>query len=424
MLVPHETHIKPLVLLLASLLNFGGCYCYDNPSALKSQLTQHFSGSNLLYSVYSVPNMVLPLFGGVLTDKFGPRYVLVATTSLMLLAFANGVILSVMRLGTTVNNHVSPKVAQVSSVSTAVWVGAGVCAVSVVASLLLLPIDARAEQQIHDDVLTDQENDQELQVKANLGLRDAATFRHSFQSTAVPPSTTHCPPSPPFAFPLPQLSSTCRATNQFNCSKLPPYVDETAINCDEVGWRDGPFTHSYCTAKFHAQAQAAIPLTFAPLLMAVLAPLFGYFIDHVGCRAVLATATMAALAIAHALLGFTTVTPFVPLALQAMAVCLFLSALWPANFGLAVVPMVVVVEFNAMHKYIPFVHELFVGFSVLGVVIGGVLVGVDVRSGGALHAASMRVYAPPQVRPQLDKVPLLHLPKPVKGYGTSSVAVS
>ncbi|ETV85102.1 hypothetical protein H257_02960 [Aphanomyces astaci] len=238
MLVPHETHIKPLVLLLTSLLNFGGCYCYDNPSALKSQLTQHFSGSvskedfemyfNLLYSVYSVPNMVLPLFGGVLTDKFGPRYVLVATTSLMLLgqivfatgnslqnlpimlggrvifglggetvsvaqsallavwfpaselAFANGVILSVMRLGTTVNNHVSPKVAQASSVSTAVWVGAGVCAVSVMASLLLLPIDARAEQQIHDDVLTDQENDQELQVKANLGLRDAATFSVSF----------------------------------------------------------------------------------------------------------------------------------------------------------------------------------------------------------------------------------------------------
>lgn len=27
-----------------------------------------------MYSVYSLPNMILPLFGGILTDKYGDRF--------------------------------------------------------------------------------------------------------------------------------------------------------------------------------------------------------------------------------------------------------------------------------------------------------------------------------------------------------------
>ena len=56
----------------------GSYFCYDNPAPLKSDLEAppfnltdpQWSG---LYSIYSFPNMVLPLFGGIFIDKIGIR---------------------------------------------------------------------------------------------------------------------------------------------------------------------------------------------------------------------------------------------------------------------------------------------------------------------------------------------------------------
>ncbi|ETW06154.1 hypothetical protein H310_03737 [Aphanomyces invadans] len=438
-----DKHIKPAVLVLVGFLSFGGCYCYDNPSALKSQLTQHFSGSvaqsdfemyfNLLYSVYSVPNIVLPLFGGILADKFGPRYVLVSTTTLVFLGqvvfaignsfqhlpvmligrvifglggetvsvaqsallalwfpaseliFAKGIILSVMRLATTTNNQLSPTIAEAYTVSTAVWVGAAVCLLSVMASLLLVPIDATAEQQIWlGPIKKTSTSCKSRPISASpMPPRLGAAARHVFTADGrirswsfwliavlyvllysvmgpftniasgiymerdyfrAPPVecqrcgvgallndgrcipaassaaaslsiSSACPPSPPFAYPLPALSASYRPWNpvdQFNSSKAPPYMDESSINCDDVAWKEGSFTKAYCDAKFHAEVLAAAPLSLPSLVMALLAPVSGYFIDHIGCRAIIATATMATLAMAQALLGFPVVSPFVP----------------------------------------------------------------------------------------------------------------
>ena len=56
-----------------------GCYfCLDNPAPLKHALQQapfNLSDSQWsgLYSIYSFPNMVLPLFGGILIDRIGIR---------------------------------------------------------------------------------------------------------------------------------------------------------------------------------------------------------------------------------------------------------------------------------------------------------------------------------------------------------------
>ncbi len=66
----------------------GNYYCYDNPSALSSQLKQYFADTKyggdhwqtyfaLLYSVYSFPNIVLPFFGGYLVDYIGVRVMLI-----------------------------------------------------------------------------------------------------------------------------------------------------------------------------------------------------------------------------------------------------------------------------------------------------------------------------------------------------------
>ena len=53
-------------------------FCFDNPAPLKSRLTAspfNFTPTqfNALYSIYSLPNMILPLVGGIAMDKLGVR---------------------------------------------------------------------------------------------------------------------------------------------------------------------------------------------------------------------------------------------------------------------------------------------------------------------------------------------------------------
>jgi hypothetical protein len=51
-------------------------FCYDNPNSLSDKISASMTfGSdskyNMLYSVYSYPNILLPIFGGLLVDKMG-----------------------------------------------------------------------------------------------------------------------------------------------------------------------------------------------------------------------------------------------------------------------------------------------------------------------------------------------------------------
>ena len=71
----------------------GSYYCYDNPAALINQLQSRFRGTvvaanfdydfQLLYSVYSLPNIALPLLGGVLVDRAGVRFSLLLFSTLI-----------------------------------------------------------------------------------------------------------------------------------------------------------------------------------------------------------------------------------------------------------------------------------------------------------------------------------------------------
>mmetsp|Transcript_34569 Transcript_34569/g.54072 ORF Transcript_34569/g.54072 Transcript_34569/m.54072 type:complete len:475 (+) Transcript_34569:39-1463(+) len=71
---PATTSFKLAVLLGACFLTFGSYYCYDIVGALSTTLLNPFYGINntqesFLYAVYSLPNTVLPFFGGLLVDK-------------------------------------------------------------------------------------------------------------------------------------------------------------------------------------------------------------------------------------------------------------------------------------------------------------------------------------------------------------------
>ncbi len=160
--------------------------------------TPYETDFNLLYTVYSIPNMVLPFFGGFFVDKLGAPLCLVVFASLILagqtlfafgatvqswtfmlagrvlfglggenltvaqsallaqwfkgkeLAFAFGLNLSISRLGSVINNYVSPAVASSISTPMALWVGMLVCGGSLVTAVLIWPIERSVARRIDD----------------------------------------------------------------------------------------------------------------------------------------------------------------------------------------------------------------------------------------------------------------------------------
>ena len=112
-----ESNLRWLVLFLTCVVMVGNYYCYDIPASLHTQLKNYLSNAqharadsfellfSLLYSVYSVPNIVLPFFGGYFIDRFGVRVCLFWFVFLILLGqffFTIGLILKswgVMFLG-------------------------------------------------------------------------------------------------------------------------------------------------------------------------------------------------------------------------------------------------------------------------------------------------------------------------------------
>eukprot|EP01084_Bolivina_argentea_P035628 66062_1 len=73
-----QTSFRWIVLFVSCWAMFGVYYCYDNPTALSYEIKSKYNLSstkyNILYSAYSLPNIILPFFGGLLCDKIGSQY--------------------------------------------------------------------------------------------------------------------------------------------------------------------------------------------------------------------------------------------------------------------------------------------------------------------------------------------------------------
>jgi MFS family permease len=191
-----ESPIRWAILSLTCLMMIGNYYCYDIPAALHTQMNEYFGKPSdfetlfsLLYTVYSVPNIILPFFGGYFTDKFGSRVCLlvfcgfitigqfifalglsmkswpimllgrvvfgfggesmgVANSAILSewfkgkeLALAFGLNLSIARLGSVVNNLVSPTLADSINIQFALWFGVILCASSVMSAVSIAYFD-------------------------------------------------------------------------------------------------------------------------------------------------------------------------------------------------------------------------------------------------------------------------------------------
>ena len=205
-----------VILALSCFIMFGNYYAFDNPSALNRQLRQwmpHASNAEFeyrlstLYTIYSAPNVFLPFLVGRALDRLGSRSFLIGLSVLVCagqlifslgatikswpwmmigrlifgfggeslavaqsrlvtewflgreLGLAIGLNLSIARIGTVVNNNISPRIANGSAragggVPGACWAGLVSCLFSFACTLACIYIDAvyRPVEQISDAI--------------------------------------------------------------------------------------------------------------------------------------------------------------------------------------------------------------------------------------------------------------------------------
>jgi len=78
------------MLFFACSFQIGSYFSFDNPAPLKNDLLEppyslSESQWSALYSIYSLPNMILPLIGGIFIDKVGVRLALIGFASVLTL---------------------------------------------------------------------------------------------------------------------------------------------------------------------------------------------------------------------------------------------------------------------------------------------------------------------------------------------------
>lgn len=187
-----------LFLAFTCLNCVGSYFCYDNPQALQTHLLEDFKIDtfrfNLLYSVYALPNIVLPLFGGIIVDRLGVRFGISFFSFLVIIgqsvvtfgakehsfilmligriifgfggeclavasgvitakwfrgreiAFALGLILCISRLGSALNSFLAPRLYNIShDVFLPLFFGAILCIFSWIMGLLMNHLDRKAD---------------------------------------------------------------------------------------------------------------------------------------------------------------------------------------------------------------------------------------------------------------------------------------
>ncbi|CAD8178769.1 unnamed protein product [Paramecium octaurelia] len=199
----NSSFLRYIILLLACVALYGNMFIFDQPALLKEQIMQAYIpvyGEQLtgfyfsfMYSFYSIPNIILPLVGGFMSDVFGYRKMslifmffvilgqgflyfgssvanlkymilgrfmfglggesLCVASSIIInkwfvgkeLSFANALNLSLIRSATVLGTYISPRIAEKSGMTTAFGVGFGITLISGAALLIMNFIDSYAE---------------------------------------------------------------------------------------------------------------------------------------------------------------------------------------------------------------------------------------------------------------------------------------
>ncbi|CAG9327828.1 im:7160594_2 [Blepharisma stoltei] len=416
-----KTKSRYLMLFFACFLCFGNYYIYDNPSALQPQLEKRLNMNsfefNMLYSVYSFPNVILPLFGGYFIDAIGVRWGIIIFSGFICLgqaifaigvdagsypiavigrcvfglggesqnvaqstivsawfsgkelAMALGMNVSISRLGSVFNDLTEPAFDSLTgSVDFGIWFGFGLCLASMACGFALIAMDKKRDIKL--GVL-----DKKIESD-KVKWSDLKTFNFSFWLISI------------------------------NC--LVVYICVLCFN---------NIASDYFQTRFgFSSVIAGVLISITYSISAVLCPIIGFYIDRVGNRATLITISAVIMVIVH------TIFIIIPdcdqcawgaldLVLLGLGYSLYASVMWASvplvvepktvgsafgivtaiqNFGLAFGPMVV----GAIHDnssgedgYL-WVSFFFIIMGILGVITAIILQINDKKTGGVLNSSN------------------------------------
>jgi len=357
------------VLVLACLSMFGSYYVYDNPTALQNQFqSSNYTGSldlsdlqySLLYSVYSFPNTVLPFFGGVFVDLWGTNTTMVVFLTLICIgqavfavgvtlkkfwlalvgrlifgfggeslsvaqstllagwfrgkeiAFAMGINLSISRVGSVVNDNVSPAAYKAWSLAAAIWVGFFICCVSLCATITLVCIDRYARVKTKEieerQKLLDPTADLTIQANTAEENKPKVPAYEAFKKVVVDIVHDVVTFSASYWLLL------------FSC--LVVYASILPFN--NIASREISLKYGYdsTTSDYYLM----IPF----LISAVCSPFLGGVVDLFGRRAVLLTMSASFLVLAHLLLGYAMPPAWLPMVIIGLSYSVYAAAMWPS----------------------------------------------------------------------------------------------
>jgi MFS family permease len=176
------------------------------------------------------------------------------------------------------------------------------------------------------------------------------------------------------------------------------------IDCNDPFWSIS-CTANYCKAQASATEDSTKVMSIPYMLSATLSPFFGFVVDRIGQRAIIAFASSLILIIVHSCLSITTynqdsnglwidktMSPVIPLIGQGFAYVCYAAAIWPSipllisedgvgtafgtitaiqNIGLALFPLIIARIYDwSGESYIPNVEYFFVACAVFGSIIG------------------------------------------------------
>ncbi|KAG9068874.1 hypothetical protein KI688_011163 [Linnemannia hyalina] len=230
------------ILATACLIMFGNYFAFDNPAVLNKPLQEYMRMTdgqfayflNLLYTTYSIPNVILPWLGGYAADRFGHNKLLIVLSIFVVLgqlvvclglerrnigimilgrvvfgaaeslavaqsaitvkyfrgkelAMALGINLCVGRMGGVMNDFVTPIIWSKSSVPFAFWCGLFVCVFSLAMALVLVATDLRFGAHVRpENVPLERSRPSSCMIDARLSLDTFSHANTSFKQGAPP----------------------------------------------------------------------------------------------------------------------------------------------------------------------------------------------------------------------------------------------
>ena len=316
---------------------------------------------NLMYSVYSFPNMFLPLLGGILIDKLNPVWVLIGFSltvclgqtlfalgvsskyfALMLvgrilfgiggesisvaqasittswfknkeLAFALGLNLCIARLGSVTNTIMSPRIAAFLSAPMAVWTGAFTCYFSLVCALILAHIMSKKESK-----LSKKDSQENINTPSSMDSSREPLLSSSSVMQDIQTAQSHPPSNTVSDFTL-----------------LPTSFWILCLICILLYGTVVPFNNiaqDFLTSKWYPDdiQMAGLVMSIPDSMSAILVPFCGIFVDFYGGRASSLIICSLLIMGVHLTLGLTQITPILPLIFLGMSYSIYGVAIWPS----------------------------------------------------------------------------------------------